>query len=136
MSLFLCMVLENILILSFICSHLVFPAPTRDCLFSIVDSCLPCHKLINHKCVGVFLGCLSCVPLIYVSVFVPAPYYFGDHSFVVYSEVKGAWFFQLHSSCKILYVILFIIINLTVKNIIFLFISIWWWGGKKRYKIE
>ena len=27
----------------------------RDCLFSIVYSCILCHRLINHRCVGSFL---------------------------------------------------------------------------------
>ena len=32
----------------------------RDCLFSIVYSCLLCHRLAYHRCVGLFMGCLSC----------------------------------------------------------------------------
>ena len=32
----------------------------RDCLFSIVYSCLLCCRLINHRCVGLPLGFLSC----------------------------------------------------------------------------
>ena len=41
---------------------------------------LICHRLLDHKCVGLFLGCF--VTLIYVSVFVPPPCCFDDYSFV------------------------------------------------------
>ena len=27
----------------------------RDCLFAIVYSCLLCHRLVDHRCVGLFL---------------------------------------------------------------------------------
>ena len=39
-----------------------FPSTTywRDCFSSTVYSCLLCHKLVDHKCVGLFLGFLSC----------------------------------------------------------------------------
>ena len=39
-----------------------FPSTTyqRDCLFSIVYSCLLCRRLIDHKYVGLFLNFLSC----------------------------------------------------------------------------
>ena len=46
----------------------------RDCLFSIVYTCLLCHRLIAHKCVGLFLFCpvgaicfipLTCVPVLF-----------------------------------------------------------------------
>ena len=30
------------------------------CLFTIVYSYLFCHKLIDHRCMGLFLGFLSC----------------------------------------------------------------------------
>ena len=32
----------------------------RDCLFPIVYSCLFCQRLIDHRCVGLFLGSLFC----------------------------------------------------------------------------
>ena len=51
-----------------------FPSTTywRDCLFSIVYSCLIYHRLIDHRCMGLFWGSLFysidlCV------FFVPAP---------------------------------------------------------------
>ena len=39
-----------------------FPSTTywRNCLFSITYSCLLCHRLIDHYCMGLFLGFLSC----------------------------------------------------------------------------
>ena len=62
MSLFLCMVLENVLITFFYMWRSSFSSITywRDCLFSIVYSCLLCCRLIDHRCVGLFLGFLSC----------------------------------------------------------------------------
>ena len=32
----------------------------RDCLFSIVSSCLLCHRLIDRRCMDLFLGSLFC----------------------------------------------------------------------------
>ena len=47
---------------SFQCSSPVFLAPLiEETVFSsVVYSCLFCHRLIDHKCVGLFLGFLSC----------------------------------------------------------------------------
>ena len=49
---------------SFILLHVAasFPSTTywRDCLFSIVYPCLLCHRLVDHRCVGLSLGFLSC----------------------------------------------------------------------------
>ena len=54
--------IESVLIHSSTCSSPVVPAPLnwRDCLSSAVYPCLLCHKLIDHRCVGLFLGFLSC----------------------------------------------------------------------------
>ena len=62
LSLFLCMVLENVLILFFYMLLSNFPSTSywRDYLFSIVYSCLLCHRLIDHKCGNLFLISLSC----------------------------------------------------------------------------
>ena len=59
----------------------------RDCLFSIVYSCILCHRLIDYKCVGLFLGFLSCSIDLCVC-FIPVPYCFDDCSFVVESKVR------------------------------------------------
>ena len=32
----------------------------KSCLYSFVYSCLLCHRLIDHKCVALFLGSLCC----------------------------------------------------------------------------
>ena len=72
----------------------------RACLFSIVYSCLLCHRLIDHRCVGLFLGYFF--PLIYVSFGGAIPYCFDDCSFVIYSELwKGytASFVLLPQNC-------------------------------------
>ena len=44
--------------ISLICNCLVFPVPIieRDCLFVIVYSCLLCHRLGDHRCVGLISG--------------------------------------------------------------------------------
>ena len=46
----------------------------KDSLYPIVYSWLLCHKLINHVCRGLFLGCLFCsvclfVPILYCFIF-------------------------------------------------------------------
>ena len=62
LSLFLWMVWESVL-MSLIYRQLSsFPNTTywSNCLFSIVYSCFLCHRLIDSKCVGLFLGSLFC----------------------------------------------------------------------------
>ena len=48
--------------------------------------CLLCHRLVDHSCVGLPLGFLSCS--IYISVFVPVPICLDYCSFVVQLEVR------------------------------------------------
>ena len=55
--------------------------------FSIIYSYFLCRRLIDHRCVGLFPGFLSC-SIISISVFVPVPYCLDDCSFVVQSEVN------------------------------------------------
>ena len=46
---------------SFTCSCIVFPALfIEETVFIIVYSCLLCCRLIDYRCVGLFLGFLSC----------------------------------------------------------------------------
>ena len=61
-----------------------FPSTTywRDCLFSIAYSCLLCHRLGDHRCVGYFWA-FYLVPLIYISVFVLVSCSLDYCSFVV-----------------------------------------------------
>ena len=56
------MMLENVLISFFYMQLSSLPRTTcwRDFLFSIVFSCLLCHRLIDHKSVGLCLGFLFC----------------------------------------------------------------------------
>ena len=44
----------------FTCGCPAFPASTcwRDCLFSIVYFCLLCQRSVDHRCMGLFLGSL------------------------------------------------------------------------------
>ena len=68
--LFLCMMLENVLYCSFTCSCPVLQHYLLKRLsFPIMYSCLLCGRLVNYKCVGLFLGSV----LFYwsVSVYVP-----------------------------------------------------------------
>ena len=53
----------------------------RDCLFPILYSCLPCQRLMDCRCVGLF-WVLCSVPLICTYVFVPIPHCF-DYSVCV-----------------------------------------------------
>ena len=75
-----------------------FPSTTcqRDCLFSIVYSCL----LVEDKVTTgswIYLWAFYSVPLIYISVFVPVPHCLVDCGFVVEPEVR-----QVDSSSSIL----------------------------------
>jgi len=55
------MVLDNVLISYFYMWLASFPSTSywRDRLFYILYSCLLCHRLIDRKWVGLFLGFLS-----------------------------------------------------------------------------
>ena len=66
-----------------------FPSTTywRDCLFSIIYSCLLCHRLMDHRYRGVSLALCS-VPLIYIPLFVLGPCCFDYYSFVVFFEIR------------------------------------------------
>ena len=63
LNLFFCLVWGSVLT-SLIYTRLSSKCPTttcwRDCLSSIVYSCLLCQRLIDHRCVGLFLGFLFC----------------------------------------------------------------------------
>ena len=80
---------ENVPISFFYTQLSSFPSTTywRDCLFSMVYSRLLCHRLIDHRCVGLLLDFLSHSTDLY-SVFVPVSYCFDYFSFVVESEVR------------------------------------------------
>ena len=78
--------LENVLIS---CSCPIFPAPlTEETVFSPLYILVP--FVIDQVAIGawVYLWTLYPVPLIYISVFVPVPYFFDCCSFVVQSEVR------------------------------------------------
>ena len=73
---------EGVLFTLFIVSFASSTSYWRDCLFSIVYSCLFCHGLGDHKSVG-YLWAFYPVPLIHIPVFVPIPYCLDDCRFVV-----------------------------------------------------
>ena len=62
LSLFLCMVWRSVLTSLIYMQLSSFPSADcwRHCLFSIAYSCLLCRRLIDHRCVGWFLGSLFC----------------------------------------------------------------------------
>ena len=72
---------------SFTCNSLVFPAPFMEetPFFSFVYSCHLCCRLIDHRCVGLFLGSLFCSIDLYVSIYLSA-YCFDFCSF--YHDLK------------------------------------------------
>ena len=57
----LCICIKECLILFFYWQLSSFPSTTywKDCLIAIGYSCLLCHRLIDHRCMGLFLGFLS-----------------------------------------------------------------------------
>ena len=55
--------------------------------FSLAYSCLLCHRLIEHRCVGLHLSILL-YSMMYVSCFVPMPFYFDYCSFAVQFEIR------------------------------------------------
>ena len=65
----------------FIMLH-IFPELIRDCLFFTVYAHLLCCRLIDQKCVDLFIYFYP-IPLICISVFVPVPFCFDYGSFVV-----------------------------------------------------
>ena len=86
----------------------------RDCLFPVVYSCLLCQRLINDRCVGLFLGSLFC-PIIPSLVFVPVTTLFYC-SFLVLSEV---W--ESYASCFVC----FLRIALAVLGFLWFHINFW-----------
>ena len=75
---------ESSPVCSFVSSHPVFPTLfiEEDVFPSSIYSCFLCHRLIDHMSVGLHWA-LSSASLIYVSVFVPVPYYLDNCSFEV-----------------------------------------------------
>ena len=99
MSLFLCMVWWCGLMSLIFMWLSNFPNTTcwRDCLVFIVYSCLLCQKLIDHRCVALFLGSLFCSIDSYVC-FCANTTLFDYCSFVVSSEV---W--EGYASCFVVF---------------------------------
>ena len=77
--------------------HLLKRLPFFHCIFL-----LPYHRLVDHRCVGLFLDFLSCsiVLSLYVSVFVPVSYCFDDCILCSTVWSKEAWFLQVHFLSK------------------------------------
>ena len=79
---------------SFIDLHVAvsrFPSTTcwKACLFPILYSFLLCWRLIDHRCLGLFLGSLFCS--IGLSVLVTVPHCLDYCSFVILSEILESY---------------------------------------------
>jgi len=68
LSLFFCMVWGCVLVSLINTWMSNFPDTTcwKDCLFPILYSCLLCLRLIDHRCLGLFLGLLFCSIGLYI----------------------------------------------------------------------
>ena len=100
---------SNVSILSFYMGLFSFPSTTcwRDCLFSIVYSCLLCCRLIDHKCMGLFLYSIlfhRCVCFCGSTIL----FWLLYHCSIVWSQ--EAWFLQLCSSFCSFCVFLFLFV--------------------------
>ena len=93
LSLFLCMMLESVLVHSFTRGWPVFPASlVKENIFSPLYTFTSFVK--DKMSIGacIYLWAFYFVPLIYVSLFLPIPYCLDDCSFVVYSLKSGRLF--------------------------------------------
>ena len=89
MSLFLCMVLESVLVSFFYKWLTSFPAPlVKEIVFSPLYILASFVKDKVSIGAWVYLWAFNFVPLIYISVFVPVPYCLDDCGFVVEPEVR------------------------------------------------
>ena len=80
----MCMVLGSVLILFFTCSCPVFPAPfIEEALFAPLYILASFVKNKVPISVWVYFWPFYLVPLVYMSILVPVPYYLEDGSFVV-----------------------------------------------------
>ena len=115
------------------CSCLVLPTSfIEETIFPHHIFWLLCCKLIDHKCLGLFLA-LKFLLLIYVPVFMPIPCSPDYYSFVVQSEVRehdstsvfllskitsdSQGFLWFHTNFRILF-------SISVKNVIGILIGI------------
>ena len=98
-----------------------FPSSTywRDCLFSILYSCLLCHRLIDHSCVGLFLGFLSCSIDLYFC-FVSVSYCFDEHSMKSGILIPLAQFFFL--KIEIVWLFRVFYVSKQIKKIFFVLV--------------
>ena len=98
LSLLLCVVLESVLVSFFYMWLTSFPAPlVKEIVFNPLYILASFVKDKASICVWIYLWAFYFVPLIYISVFVAAPYSLDDCGFVVEPEVR-----QIDSSSSIL----------------------------------
>ena len=116
---------------NFILSSFPSTAYWRDCLFSIIYPCLLFHRLIGHKCMSLFLGCLFCLIDIYISGFCASTILFWWLHYKVKpgSLIPPASFFFLRIALAILGLLCFhtnfkIICSSSLKNAMGILIGI------------
>ena len=125
MSLFLCMVLESVLVSLFTDGWPIFPAPlVKEIVFSPLYILASFVKDKVSIVAWIYLWAFYFVPLIYVSVFVPVPYCLDDCGFVVEPGNQAGWFLQFHSSFSRL-VWLFAVFCISIQ-IVKLFVLVFW----------
>ena len=88
---------SDIIFLHIFLIHSVFPATLIEEIVFIVYSCLLSHRLIDHKCIGLFLGSLSCSIDICVCL-CPSTILFWLLQLCSVVWTQSVWFFQLYSS--------------------------------------
>ena len=80
----MCMVLGSVLIHSFTCSYPVFPAPfIEEAVFATLYILASFVKDKVPIAAWIYFWAFYIVPLVYISVFVPVPFWLDDCSFVV-----------------------------------------------------
>ena len=89
LSLFLCMVLESVLVSFFYKRLTSFPAPlVKEIVFNRLYTLASFVKDKVSIGAWIYLWAFYFVPLIYASVFVPVPYCLDDCCFIVYPEIS------------------------------------------------
>ena len=94
-----------------------FPSTTwwKDCIFPILNSFLLCQGLLDHRCVGLFLGSLFCSIDQHVSLISHCFYYYG---FTVLSEV---W--ENYASCFLFFFFFPLRTALTILSLLWIHIN-------------
>jgi len=112
------------IVFHFFCMSSFWTPFVEECPFPIIYSCLLCPKLIEHMCMGLFLGSLFCFTGLwiwfYVSVLV---FWLPQLCSIVWNQV--VWYFWLCSSFSMLLFWLFRVFCGSI-HILELFVLVLW----------